>query len=399
MQKHVHLTEAMNDDSRGRFRNPRVAAEDAPRSPFKMPTAKAETYPYNRRSSFIQASTVLQDDAVFSTDRAQVCLGDSLSLLRRLPSHSIDLVLTDPPYHSTKKANIYGDSDFEHDDHFIEWIMSYVHEWKRLLRPNGSIYMFCSSDMAPYLYVAMSAHMNMHSIITWTKPNEPGYDGWKQKMNKTALRRWYPHSERIIFCSPAAEGNLKRSPVGLFLRECRLKAEMSSNYLTEVIGAYGRVNNGGAVSNWETGRNIPSRDQYDRIAKAFVGTGKIGIMPEYEDIVRAFNIDPSLPFVDSWDFMNVRQYKGKHPAEKPQDLLAHIIRTSSYPEDVVLDCFSGSGATVAAALQLGRQAIGIEIDPDWAEYSTGYIRRTGLTDSPKYENKKDNIKTLPLFAG
>ena len=211
--------------------------------------------------------------------------------------------------------------------------------------------------------------MNMHNVITWTKPNEPGYDGWKQKMKKTALRQWYPHTERIIVCSPAQDGNLKKSPFGLFLKDCRKKCELSSNELTEVIGAYGRVNNGGAVSNWETGRNIPSRDQYSKMCAAFTATGKIERMPAYEDVIRAFNVDPSKPFTDVWDHMNVRQYKGKHPAEKPQDLLKLIISTSSYEGDIVLDCFNGSGSTMLAAYDLNRRSIGIEIDEKWIDYA------------------------------
>lgn len=366
-----------------------------------QPQSPSDLYPANRVRSYGSIVANLASECAYQTDMVTLAQGDSLELIKKLPDHSVDLVLTDPPYHSTKKSNIYGDADFAHDDEYRDWIKAYTLEWKRILRPNGSLYLFCSSDMAPFLYVDMACMMNMHGTITWTKPNEPGYDGWKQKMKKTALRKWYPHTERIIFCSPAMDGNLKRSPFGHMLKNYRRRANLSSNELTELIGAYGRVNNGGAVSNWETGRNIPSRDQYQKICKAITDTGKVGLMPTYEDVIRAFVIDPEKPFIDAWEFMNVRQYAGKHPAEKPQDMLDHIITTSSYPGDVVLDCFSGSGSTNLSALRNGRRSIGIEIEEKWIDYSVARLSQVDVHDRDRRHfaerAAKRLTKGLPLF--
>lgn len=44
-------------------------------------------------------------------------------------------------------------------------------------------------------------------------------------------------------------------------------------------------------------------------------------------------------------FKPVQWYQGKHPCEKPLDLIRHIIEASSRPGDVVLDTFVGSGST------------------------------------------------------
>ena len=132
-----------------------------------------------------------------------------------------------------------------------------------------------------------------------------------------------------------------------------------------MIGAYGKVNHGGAVSNWETGRNIPSREQYAKICEALIATGKISTMPSYEDVVRPFKIDATKEFTDVWTFPSVRPYKEKHPAEKPTSMLEHAIGATTFPGDTVLDCFSGSGSTALAALSLGRRSISMEIDPLW----------------------------------
>jgi predicted RNA methylase len=40
---------------------------------------------------------------------------------------------------------------------------------------------------------------------------------------------------------------------------------------------------------------------------------------------------------------------------------------------VVLDCFAGSGSTLVAAKKLGRQYLGIEIDPHWCDVARGKL--------------------------
>lgn len=318
-----------------------------------------------RQRDFEAIAFSLSDHIQLMSGRAALAAGNSLELVRTIPSCSVSLILTDPPYHSTKKENIFGDTAFEEDQHYLDWIAEYAVEWKRILRSNGSLFCFCASEMAARLENVFCKDFNILSQIVWTKPNEPGFDGWKQKMRKEALRQWYPHTERIIFAEPACEGNLHRSPFAHFLRQTRKKAGISSNSLTEVIGAYGKVNHGGAVSNWETGRNIPSREQYDKMAVALEATGKVGTMPPYEDVVRPFNVDSSKEFTDVWTFPSVRPYKGKHPAEKPASMLEHAIEATTFPGDIVLDCFAGSGSTALAALKLGRRTLSIEIDSMW----------------------------------
>ena len=293
--------------------------------------------------------------------------GDSLDMLKMIPNESISLILTDPPYHATKKKNITGDTNFQHDNSYLEWLGRYFTEWRRIIKKNGSVYCFCDSSMSARIEVLLSDNFNILSHIVWTKPNAPGYDGWKGKMKKEALRQWYPLSERIIFAEPKANGNLFGVSFANILRENRKQAELSQHELAEMIGAYGKVNHGGAVSNWEAGRNTPSEEQYQKIVDAFIRTGKVVSMPNYTDIIRVFRIDKTKPYTDIWNFETVRQYKGKHPAEKPIDLLKHIIEASSNVGDIVLDCFAGSGNTGIAAQQLGRNSILMEMDKKWVE--------------------------------
>lgn len=298
---------------------------------------------------------------------AALLRGDCLTRMKAIPSNSVSLILTDPPYHSTKKKNIFGDTFFREDRDYLDWMGEVAREWKRILKLSGSVLCFCSSAMEAKLEATFSTDFNILNHIVWTKPNDPGFDGWKQKMNKGALRQWYAHSERAIFMGVAAEGNLFREPFANYIHEKRTQSGLTQKELTELTGEYGKVNHGGAVANWEAGRNVPSETQYSKICSAILGTGKVDAMMPYRDLIRPFMNGDKEPFTDVWEYPNVRPYRGKHPAEKPVELLKHVIEATTYPDEIVLDCFAGSGSTIAAALELGRRAIAIEIEDKWCD--------------------------------
>jgi site-specific DNA-methyltransferase (adenine-specific) len=62
----------------------------------------------------------------------------------------------------------------------------------------------------------------------------------------------------------------------------------------------------------------------------------------------------------------MREFK-HHPAEKSIEVLKWVIGNSTVEGETVLDPFCGSGSTLVAAEELGRNWIGIEIDPKWYE--------------------------------
>lgn len=58
-----------------------------------------------------------------------------------------------------------------------------------------------------------------------------------------------------------------------------------------------------------------------------------------------------------------------HPTQKPLALIERLIEVHSNPDDLVLDCFSGSGTTAHAAWNKGRNFIGCELDKTYYEKS------------------------------
>ena len=72
---------------------------------------------------------------------------------------------------------------------------------------------------------------------------------------------------------------------------------------------------------------------------------------------------------------------GKHPTQKPLEILEKIILSSTDENDIILDPFSGSGTTGIAACKLGRNYIGIEREEQYLDLS---IKR--------YEEMKEAMK-------
>ena len=66
-------------------------------------------------------------------------------------------------------------------------------------------------------------------------------------------------------------------------------------------------------------------------------------------------------WLDFLDVNNQNTHLTGYPTEKNIDMLKRIINSSSNPGDIVLDCFAGSGTTLVAAEELGRQWIGVDI--------------------------------------
>ena len=120
--------------------------------------------------------------------------------------------------------------------------------------------------------------------------------------------------------------------------------------------------------------------------KQWIGPGgSRGLRPAYELV--ALFAQPNFQIVnrglpDIWRSQWSSQKPNGHPAEKPLDLITRIITESG--GDLILDPFMGSGTTLRAAKDLGRRAIGIEIEEKYVEIAIKRLRQEvmPLSDVP-----------------
>jgi site-specific DNA-methyltransferase (adenine-specific) len=67
-----------------------------------------------------------------------------------------------------------------------------------------------------------------------------------------------------------------------------------------------------------------------------------------------------------------------HAAEKPVPLLRRLIQQFSDAGDLVLDPFAGSGSTLRAARDVGRAALGVEVEERWCRVAAGRMVQAPL---------------------
>lgn len=293
--------------------------------------------------------------------------GDCLTVLPTLESNSIDAVVTDPPYFKIKDEG--WDRQWEKPAHFLNWLDGVLAEVQRVLKPNGSLYLFVSSKMAARVEMLVAERLHVLNHIVWIKTDRE----WQRTSHrgngtrKADLRAWWPETERIIFAEHYFE------PLRAYLDGERERAGVTPRQIMEYFEANGwpkyvTARHSFTQSQWE----LPTVENYERLRRCFhdLNHGGEYLQRDYEDLRRPFSVTENGIFSDVWMFAPVPAYEGKHPCEKPQPLLTHMITASTRPGALVLDPFMGTGSTGVACVNLGRRFIGVEL-------SGGYVELAG----------------------
>ena len=283
--------------------------------------------------------------------------GDALEEMRELPDSCIDLIATDPPYYKVKGEP--WDRQWETPELFLRWMGELRDEWYRLLKLNGSLYVFVSPKMAARVECLVAEKFNILNQIRWIKDA-----GWHRKANQEAQRLFLRPWEGIIFAEHHFE------PLRAYLAGERDRAGWTTRKVAERYQMKtGSRTVTGMARHWFRSVQwaFPTAENYQWLRELFNRDGGEFLRREYEDLQRPFDVGGDVPRTDTWNFKAVQPRKGRHPCEKPLALMEHIIRVSSRPGAVVLDCFAGSGSTCVAARNLERRYIGIENNAKYVE--------------------------------
>jgi len=314
-----------------------------------------------------------------------------LDVMRGMADNSVDAIVTDPPYFKVKGEA--WDHQWDKPAQFIEWMGLLAEQWQRVLKPNGSLYVFASPKMAARVEVKIAERFEVLNRIRWTKA-----EGWHQKAEKEALRSYLSPWEEIIFAEHYNSDSIAKGEAGYVTKCDELRGfvfEPLRAYLSDEVKRAGwtpgRLNEAmgfaqrGMAETRYFGRSqwqLPTEPHYAKM-RGILGAEYLrreyeDLRREYEDLRRPFNVTADGQYTDVWTFPTVQAYEGKHVCEKPLALIEHMINASTSPGAVVLDCFSGSCSTGHACVNLGRDFIGIELSERWA--ATGW-RRLELASS------------------
>lgn len=263
-----------------------------------------------------------------ATSHELIC-GDALEALDGIPKSSIDLVFADPPYNIGKE---FGPLTRQlSEDQYVKWCDEWIKKVHNVLAEDGSFYVMSATQFMPDIYLIARKMFHILNSIVWY------YDS----SGVQAKKRFGSLYEPILLC-------------------VKNENKYTFNYKDIVVPA-----RTGAVR-----RLIDHRKKHPTRYSLTRNPGNV------------------------WYFPRVRfrmpEYLG-HPSQKPELLLERVILTSTNADDIVLDPFAGTFTTNAVALKLGRNSIGIEIEP--AYFEMGVNRLEDATEDQLIANKNNHGRT------
>ena len=100
-----------------------------------------------------------------------------------------------------------------------------------------------------------------------------------------------------------------------------------------------------------------NNNEYEALKKEYGALWK-----EVEALRRTFKLTADKAYNNTWNFKQTPAKKGRHPCEKPEDLISHIIDVSSNEGDLVVDMFCGSCVVPKCCERMNRRCIAGDVD-------------------------------------
>lgn len=339
--------------------------------------------------------------------------GDNLDILRRyVPDASVDLIYLDPPFNSARNYNVLFKDDRGQDSEaqivafedtwtwtaeaallfdelrtqtrlaetiealigltrkgpmgaYLVMMAARLLELHRVLKPTGSLYLHCDPTASHYLKIILDAVFdprNFRNEIIW-KRNSAHSD------TRQGAQHYGRITDTILFYSKGdtVTWNQQYTPYDeeYINRDYRRVDPDGRRYrLSDIQGPGGAAKGNPyyeVMGVWRHWRYSQERME-ELIRQGRIIQTRPGAVPQYK---RYLDEMPGIGLQNLWTDIQVINNRSKellgYPTQKPVSLLERIISVSSNPGDLVLDPFCGCGTTIAAAEQLGRRWVGIDI--------------------------------------
>jgi len=251
----------------------------------------------------------------------RIICGDNCEVMRTMPSESIDLVVTSPPYDDLRT---YGGHSW--DFYGVAWNL------KRLLKPGGVIVWIvgdqCKDGSETGTSMRQALHfqeigLRLHDTMVWERESLP--------LNHNRYEQTFEYIFVISNGKPATFNGITRA--------CKQQGRKACYSSTTRQGE-------------ENGRGLNTvQDTKESKLRGNVWWIESGYMKASKD-VSAYG----------------------HPAIFPEALARDHVLSWSNEGDIVLDPFSGSGTTAKMAKHNGRRYIGIEVNPEYVAISEKRLR-------------------------
>jgi adenine-specific DNA-methyltransferase len=331
---------------------------------------------------------------------------DNLSVLAHLAQDNgvrgkVKLIYIDPPYATNgafeSRKQTFAYSDLLVGATFVEALRERLILLHHLLTDDGSLYLHLDERMVFHMRVILDEVFgvkNFRNCITRKKCNPKNYTR-KTFGNVADYILFYTKSDEYVWNRPFEQWDEDRAK-----KEYVYVDEQGRRFKKVPVHAPG-VRNGQSGQLWK-GKAPPPGKHWQYLPSTLDemdARGEIYWSPTGNPR-RKIYLDSSagVPLQDIWldmrDAHNQNIHVTGYPTEKNPALLARIIEASSNPGDLVLDCYCGSGTTLAVASQLGRRWIGAD---SGAEAIKTTLHRLGFGTEPMgdFVNEKKQSQ-LPL---
>ena len=322
--------------------------------------------------------------------------GDALKVLKSLPDRSVNCCVTSPPYWGLRDYGMDGQIGLEQSIHeHIDKLVEVFREVRRVLRDDGTLWVNLGdmysgsgkgrnsdgthsgggkqgthrgsiagllnplkSDLRPknllcvpwrLAFALQDDGWNLRKDIIWHKPNAMPESVKDRPTKAHEYVFLLSKKPKYYYDNEAIKEEAVYAPES---KECSFERESGKMTTLEIPGQKNTQH--------RTGRKSKKRGEFN---SKYQGTG-------YQESFRA--IVPMRNSRSVWD-IPTQPTKEAHFATFPDELAARCIKAGCPDGGIVLDPFLGSGTTYAVANGLGRQAIGIELNPEYVEIARGKI--------------------------
>jgi len=258
-------------------------------------------------------------------DNQCVILGDCTNLLDEIPKGTVDICVTSPPYNIGKK---YGE---DYDDNkkqqvYLDWIEIIFSKVSSILKPSGSLFLNVGgTNIKPWIPYDIANRLRkflvLQNNIIWAKSISIDNDNIFGHYNPINSSRFLNNMfEHIFHFTKDGNNEIDRKSLGVPFKD---KVNLQAKTVTEDIRCRGNI--------WF----IP-----------------------YETI-------------------RLKSEKGNHPAIFPKKLAEWCIKLHGFSkETIILDPFVGTGTTLLASRELNCNGIGIELVPEFYQYTVEKLIKT-----------------------
>ncbi len=308
--------------------------------------------------------------------------GDALTVLKTIPDESVDCCVTSPPYYGLRDYGVSGQIGLESTpEQYIEKLTEVFSEVKRVLKPHGTAWINIGDSYAGSGRGKGDVNKKgrqpkvSHIGDKFDKPQN--IEGYKNKdligvpyMLAFALRAdgWYLR-QAIIWHKPnpmpeSVKDRCTKSYEHILLLSKSPKYFFDHNAIKEKAKYDGR------------------KDTTYKGSAKYAKNGVTGLSPQsfsargHERWQRNENGEFMRNKRDVWSVCT-KPEREAHFACFPQELIVDCIKAGCPVDGVVLDPFIGSGTTAVVAQKLGRNYLGIELNPLYIEIAKRKIARSG----------------------